>query len=346
MTSPSTPTSAHVRPSAKQTAKSLILGFVLLVVSGFLPSIVFALIGWSNGVSVSMLAGLAAFCASAMGKGYRTVLIIAVPYAIAAGLTVAFASHALAAALVLAVAAFLRAYVAKVGLHNALMLCVIALGFLVAAPPGADLDMPAGLFTAVISLTTMLWVGLVLWLLRKAVHSPPLTPLSLERVLFFSCALAVMVGIATWCVVHFQLGHGGGWIILTILVIFQPFMGAGIKKAFERAGGTLLGFGIALALGVVVHGSGVEVGVGAVLMIVAIVLMMQGVAYWIFVTFLTPAIVLFESGQSTVTQVAELRLEATIVGVLGTLVVMVALSPLAKRIQDSAAPAPAATASG
>lgn len=344
MTSSSADAPAPTHPSAKQTAKSIILGFVLLAVSGFLPAIVMALIGWSNGVSVSMLAGLAAFCASAMGKGYRTVFIIAAPYAIAAGLTVACASHAIAAALVLAVAAFLRAYVAKVGLHNALMLCVIALGFLVAAPPASDTDVPVGIFTAAVSLVTMLWVGLVLWALRKAVHSPPLTPLSLERVLFFSFALAIMVGIATWCVVHFQLGHGGGWIILTILVIFQPFMGAGIKKAIGRAGGTVLGFGIALALGLVVHGQGIEVAVGAVLMIVAIVLMMQGVAYWLFVTFLTPAIVLFESGQSSVTRVAEVRLEATIVGVLGTLVVMIALSPLAKRIQDS--PGPAVTTSG
>ena len=310
--------------------KSIVITVVLMVVAGFAPAIAMGALGWHAAVSVAMLGGLVTFLACIMGRGWQTGLMISVPFSLFTALTVWAAPYALAAAIVLAVAAFLRGYGAKVGLHNALLGIVIALGFLVAQPPAFDSPTPSPILAGLVMLATTLWVTCVVYLARKGVHPPELAPMETRQVLWFSSVLAIMVGIATWCVVNFGLGHGGGWIILTIVVVYQPTLGAGFKKAGQRALGTLMGFVIAIIVGFIISSGPLLYVVGIAFMVLAIVVMLTGKPYWLFATFLTPAIVLFETAGSTVTKVAVERLEATLIGVAGTLLVMLLLLLLAK----------------
>lgn len=315
--------------SARRTAKTLVFVVAMMVVTGFLPAYVFAAVGWSNAVGLAMLGGMGVSMGSMMGRGWQTGLIITGPLALLTALTVWSAPVALLAGLVLAVAAFLRGYAARVGLHNALLTSVIALGFFVAQPPASDTSLPAPLFAGLVVLITGAWVTLVVYLARTWLQAPPLTGLNDIRVVAYSTVLAVMVGVATWCVVHFDLGHSGAWIILTILVVFQPSLGAGFKKAGERALGTLVGFGIALAVGAMVPSGPWLYAIGTLFLILALTVVIAQMHYWIFAALLTPSIVLLESAGTTVTHVAVDRLEATTVAIIGVLLVMLALSPFA-----------------
>jgi uncharacterized membrane protein YccC len=142
--------------------------------------------------------------------------------------------------------------------------------------------------------------------------------------------------VATWFVVDLDLGHTGGWIILTILVVFQPSLGDGFRKAAHRAAGTVLGFVIAVLVGAVVTNSGMLYLIGTIFLMVAFILMLQARPYWLYATVLTPAIILLESAGTTVDQVAEERLGATLIGVAVTVAVMLvltALTPIAQRIE-------------
>jgi uncharacterized membrane protein YccC len=145
-----------------------------------------------------------------------------------------------------------------------------------------------------------------------------------------------MVGIATWFVVDLNLGHGGGWIILTIVVVYQPDLGDSFKKAGSRALGTLIGFLIAIIVGVFVTSGPLLYLLGTICMVAALVVMLAGKPYLWFAALLTPAIVLYESAGSTVTRVAIVRLEATLIGVAGTLVVMLILLPITMHFQRKA----------
>ena len=167
----------------------------------------------------------------------------------------------------------------------------------------------------------------------KWVHPPKLAAIDPDRVIWFSSVLAIMVGVATWFVVDLNLGHGGGWIILTIVVVYQPYLGDGFKKAGGRAIGTVIGFMIAIIVGVFVTNGPILYVLGTVCLVVAMAVMMIGKPYWWFATFITPAIVLYNSAGSTVTKVAIERVEATFIGIAGTLVVMLILLPLAKHFQ-------------
>jgi hypothetical protein len=309
-----------------------------MVIAGFAPAIVMGALGWKSAVSVAMLAGLATFMACTMGRGWHTGLVMAVPFSIMTALTVWAAPYALAAAVVLAVAAFFRGYAAKAGMQNAFLTVVIALGFIVAEPPAFTVSVPSPILAGLIALVTTIWVTLIVFIAKRWVHAPKLAPIETRRVLWFSSVLALMVGIATWFVVDLKLGHGGGWIILTIVVVYQPNLGDGFKKAGARAVGTLVGFVIAILVGLVVQNGPILYLLGTVCLVAAMVVMLTGKPYWYFAALLTPAIVLYDSAGSTVTKVALERLEATIIGIAITLVFMLLLLPLARRAPQSASP--------
>lgn len=317
------------------TTRKLVLGVVLMVVAGFLPALILLGFGGHDASSVATLAGLAVFMACLTGTGWRVGLVIAAPFALLVALTVWVAPNPWAAALVLGVAAFLRGYSAKAGLHNALMMTVISLGFLVASPPQFEVSMPAPIFAGIVALLASLWATLIIYVLRHRLHPHELQGLNPIRVLAYSLVLALLVAVATWFVVDLKLGHAGAWIILTVLVVFQPSLGAGFQKGAQRAAGTVLGFVIAIAIGVVLPGGPWLYVIGSVFLVAGFVVMLKGRAYWQFATLLTPAVVLLESGGSTVDKVAEQRLGATLIGVAGTLLVMLALSPFAKHFESN-----------
>jgi hypothetical protein len=319
--------------SARHAAKKIVLALILINVAAFAPAILLGALGFQDAVGVAMLVGLATFMACATGSGWRTGLRISAPFAVLCALTVWAAPSALGAALVLGAAAFWRGYGARLGLHNALMMTVISLGFIVTDPPKFEGTFSAPIVTGLVALGSALYVTFVAYLARGALRPPALTRLVTQRVVAFSVVLSLMIGTVTWFVIHFDLGHGGAWIILTILVVFQPYLGTGFRKAGERVVGTLGGFVLALVVGEFVSNGPVLYVVGFLLFMVAGIMLMLAKPYWTFVIFLTPAVILVTTAGSTVDQNAVIRLEATAAGVLITLLVMLALTPLAKHLQ-------------
>lgn len=318
--------------STRRHVRTLVVDVILMVAAGFIPAVVMGILGWSAGVNVALLSGLAAFIACMGGTGWRTGLAIALPFSVFAGLATWVAPNPWLAALVLAAAAFLRGYAAKVGMHDALIMTVIALGYIVASPVPDGTPIASPLYVSLVSLLASLWATLVMFLLRRRLHVREHTALDPTRVLPFSLMLAVLVGVATWCVVALNLGHTGGWIILTILVVFQPSSSEGFRKAAERAAGTVLGFAIAIVVGAVVPSGGFLYLVGFLFLMCAFLLMLQGSPYWLYATVLTPAIVLLESAGSSVDAVAEQRLGATLIGVFATVLVLLVIAPFATRL--------------
>ncbi len=316
--------------------KKIVFVLILMNVAAFAPAIVLGALGWHDAVFIAMLAGLTTFMACLTGSGWTTGLKVAAPFAVFSALTVWAAPYAIPAALVLGAAAFWRGYGARLGLHNALLMTVISLGFIVAQPPKFEGTFSAPVLTGLVTLGASLYVTLIMFLARKFMHPPALTKLVTARVIAYSSILAVVIGGVTWCVVHFNLGQGGAWIILTILVVFQPYLGTSFRKAGQRIAGTALGFILAMVIGLFISSGPWLYVVGVLLFMTAGASMMLGKPYWLFVIFLTPAVVLFTSAGSTVDKTAVLRLEATSVGVVIIMLVMLALTPLAKHFQEKA----------
>ena len=319
--------------SPATTTKRVVVGLGLLVISGLGPWAFLMLLGWPNVANAAVVPGMALTILCITGTGWRAGILIVGPFAVLSGLAVWALLSPWLAAMVLAVAAFVRGYAAREGLHDALILTVIAMGFLVTTPPQFTTTVPAPIVVAIVTLFAGLWAVAVMFVVRTKIPHVKLAHLDPIRVLVYSLALAALVGIATYLAVYYDLGQTGGWIILTVLVVFQPYLGWGFKKGGLRALGTLAGLGITVAVGLVFPTGPVLYVFGLLFFVVTFLFLLQKRPYWLYAMVVTPGVVLMNSATSTVDVVAVERLKGTALGIAFTVLVMLALLPLVKHLE-------------
>ena len=143
--------------SLEKTTEKVVAGVVLMALAGLGPWLLLTLLGWPNAANSSILPAVALTITCVTGSGWRAGLVVVVPFAVLAGLATWASPYAWLAAIVLAVAAFLRGYAARFGMHDALILTVITLGFLVSMPPTFNAQTPAPVIVALITLGSGLW---------------------------------------------------------------------------------------------------------------------------------------------------------------------------------------------
>ena len=135
--------------SPATTTKRVVVGLGLLVISGLGPWAFLMLLGWPNVANAAVVPGMALTILCITGTGWRAGILIVGPFAVLSGLAVWALPSPWLAAIVLAVAAFVRGYAAREGLHDALILTVIAMGFLVTTPPQFTSTVPAPIVVVV-----------------------------------------------------------------------------------------------------------------------------------------------------------------------------------------------------
>jgi uncharacterized membrane protein YccC len=138
--------------------------------------------------------------------------------------------------------------------------------------------------------------------------------------------LAIATGVTMSIVVANDLQNGGAWIILTILVISQPALGATWRKAIERLIGTIIGFCIAFAVSLVVPRGWVDVLIALVFFaLTAYVKLDSSKHYWQYTMFLTPAVVLVVGSSSNVLTTDVWRVTCTVIGAAISMGIVVVL---------------------
>lgn len=311
---------------------SISAAVVALVIGVMLPAGVLGALGWSSVVSAGMLAGMAAYVTASMG-GWKLALIVSGPLAVAGALVVQFATSAWIAAVILGLAALGRGLLGAKGLLGPLTMFPITLGFVLGDPPTSEGGLPAWLFVGLVMLGVALFATLVAFAFHKLLApAPKMPPLDMPRARAFAITSAALVAIAAWCIVQFDLGHAGAWMILTLVVVLQPYVQDGVKKVVQRIVGTWLGFVLAIGFGTITHNAAVLVAIGGVSLVLALVALMSGKRpYWEYATLLTLAIVLMEGASTSIVDTADQRLFATVVAGLAVLVVNLAFAPLAKK---------------
>lgn len=313
------------------TGRAVIVGVLVLVGTALLPGLVLAMAGLSAQTSVATLGILSGLFAALLG-GPRAGVLLAGPLALATGLAVAVSHDPWLAALLMLVVVGTRGWLATRGLHVALTTAAVAVGFIVSDPPAASTSVPEPLMAGMVMLVgTLYGAGVVALVRLKRPMATPPQPLSTRRAWAFTIATGVTVAAVTWAVVRFDVGHTGAWVILTLLVVLQPYVQDGIQKALQRAGGTVVGFAAVYAIGLLTGNLVVLYLAGMAALVLAIVLSITGRPYWSFAGALTAAIVLLEGASSSVTDTAVHRLGATVIGVAVALIVTALEQPWAKR---------------
>ena len=150
---------------------------------------------------------------------------------------------------------------------------------------------------AAVALGAGLWVAVFGSLTLHGIVSTPHRKEWDEDMTIFAATLAILLGISTFALMNFTNGGNAWWILLTILVSVAPTAKASITRAFQRAGGTVVGGAIAALLIVTIDDRGLLITVGFIAAIVSAVSYIKA-PYWIFSASLTLALVLLALPQA------------------------------------------------
>ncbi|MFM1966025.1 MAG: hypothetical protein RL134_1750 [Actinomycetota bacterium] len=250
------------------------------------------------------------------------------------------ASSIVGASAVMGLAALVYGITARRGINAVLMMAPISVAFTLADPPVVFEGGTTLANAAIVGVTALiggLWGVLVGAVLRRKASLPAPAGVPLAVAIKFAVIIAIVSAATMAVVVSQQLQHSGAWIVLTVILLIQPDFHATWQRTGHRIVGTLLGFGIALAIGLIVRQAPVELLIGMLLLTVAVYLKLDSTRpYWQFVAFLTPGIVLAEGAGERVLATDIARLWSTLVGAAIAIAVLVIAKILVKDSGSSA----------
>ena len=261
-----------------------------------------------------VLVGL--LCAAMIGA--RTALGVSAVLTVAIFLAFLSTSQPVLAGLVMAVSAGLYGLSSRRGLVGVATAAPISVAFTLATPPQVLTDathLQNATVVALVSLAGTLWGVVVGTVVMRKRTRPKVSVTPVNAAIVLGIILAIVTGITMSIVVANNLQNGGAWIILTVLVISQPALGATWRKAIERLIGTAIGFCIAFAVSLVVPHGWVDLLIALVFFaLVAYVKLDSTKHYWQYTMFLTPAVVLVVGSSTNVLSTDVWRVICTVIG--------------------------------
>ena len=326
---------------AKATRGQRLLIIGLLTISIMAPPVLLGISGQFDLASAFVYGGIIA-----IGAVFYD-LRLAVGLSILAGVTGIVAAllnpYPLAGAVFFGLFTGACALAAKRGLHSPVLMVPIFISFVLAAPPDIPgmTGLPAALLTGVVLLLGGLWAtGSARVLLGRPRGASEGQPLSTNATIAYAVLMAVVVGIAAWCVLTFAKDHQGAWLLLTLIIVLQPSPHDTFVKSLQRLGGTLIGGVIALALILAGVDSTLALVIGGIVLFAAFaVRYVLKRPYWEYVSVLTPAAILLNTPGLDAMTVAEDRVAYTVIAT----VVGFAVALLVKAVLVRKAPATEST---
>jgi hypothetical protein len=298
--------------------------FIAAIVIMVVPTIVVAVIGLKSADSLAMLAAMGGLF-SAAGLGWRGLSVLTLASGLGTFLASLVGTNPLSSAvLMLAVGVALGAG-NKWGMSVWNFMFPVLVAAVIAQPPHLiDGTLANAAVTGATTMGCILLGGfLTMLLVRKPVQTTVATyPLKVN--VMYAVNLGLLLAGAGYfaAVIHQELL--GMWAALTVVVILiEPYAGQTSSKALQRAGGTILGFLLAIGVSASFLPDFLFYAAGLLFLEVALLLRFRGRRkYWEYVMFLTPGVVLLSGSPAHVDQVSDYRLYATVLAAVASLLVL------------------------
>jgi len=314
----STPVSA---PSEAEVRRSIIKILFLIFFAVIAPGLILSALGFGAAGSFVGLAGVGAVVA-VLGVGLRTAFIAVVITGISAALLTLASVTWWSAAVVMTLVALIFGLSARKGWQSGFVSLVVALSFI--ASDGAKAIEPLAQAALVLGLAIMLWGVIAATVTYAFFRKPvfPTKPESKRTVLGYVTMLMVVTFITQSLAIGLNLGHAGGWLVMTPFLVILPQIRDGFHKSVRRAAGTIAGFLIVMGLTAINTSNTVFSIIGALAFTAAMYAKFKKWNYFFFALFLTLGIVILEGLSTSVTTAAEYRLAATVAAVAISLAAM------------------------
>ncbi len=168
-----------------------------------------------------------------------------------------------------------------------------------------------------------LWTTLIGRHITAVIHLRPPPGVPLHAVRYFASALALLIGITTYVAMQWLNSPNAWWIVLTLFVVVQPYYAAASHRVVARVVGTLAGAALAVVVAEALEDEPVVITIVALVLTVAAPWANMTRPYWMFVLFLTPAVVLQTAGGTeAIVRGALDRALFTVVGAVAAIVVL------------------------
>ncbi len=318
----SAPTSAW-----KTYAKTFVLVFVGIAIA-IAPFLIASRFLWSGVASIAIF-GVFVSTLGTFTNGARVGLGFGLLFVVLGTLAVACSENHLLAALLVAAASAGIAVSAVYGFASVMLLPAMFVPYLIHQPPatlnGAGRT-PA--YFGAIALTLLvaaLWGTLLAWLIRRGKERPPAATRVAPRDAAVGGVLGVVVaGGITYIALTWFASTMWVWLLLTLFVLTKPSADLNLRKTRDRIVGTMVGVTAATVIALFGLPAAATAAIGVLALTVALTLTVLKKPYWIYASFMTPAIIMFDSSQATTAAIAEQRLIYTVLG--GILAVLLGAS--------------------
>lgn len=315
-------TAAPGRPLSVRALKAVFLTVVIA-----LPAIIVGVLWHPQAAAPMILGGLVGIATvipagRRIGLGVSALMLLVTPVAIVSG------SVPIAGACVMALLCMASGITALWGLESALVMIPLVMAYFVIQPmslTGAPADrlaqeylVPAMLLVA----GGCLWLVVAVPVLARHRQLPTLQPAARRDAVVYTVAITILCSLSTFAVTTWAPGTRGAWLVLTILVVAKLGGRTTVRRSVHRVAGTIIGALLAAGVAEMVPSVGGEIGL-ALVFLAAAMTARSGPRYWLYVTFLTPAVVLLSSpGQVLLT--GEQRVVYTVIGA-GLVLLVVAM---------------------
>ncbi len=203
------------------------------------------------------------------------------------------------------------------GLERALSMIPMTMAFLMFNPPSildGSFDRTSSTYLSTVMLILAigsLWSTAVLTLMTRKATLPKPPPNTRTDTIEYLTIITVLCSGATFVLLTLR-PPDAFWLILTLLVVVQVGHQTTLRRTVERVGGTVLGAAIATVVVSVVHAPWILTLV-AILCVLGTLYFATGPRYWLYISFLTPTIVL-SAGAGAAVSTAEARIAYTVIG--------------------------------
>lgn len=301
----------------KSYAKAGLEVFLVLLVAAA-PFLLASIIWWPGILTIAIFTLFISVFATATA-GPRVGAAFVLGFAVIGTAATAVSSSPILAGLLVAGCAYAIAMFALQGLSTAMLQIAIFVPYFIhdapAPPDGGTRDLRYFLATALVIVLAGLWGCLLTWLVRRKHPLPerPKAPSRHDAVLAGSI-VAVVTGLITFVALSRLASTEWVWMLLTIFILTKPTPGLNWIRVRQRILGTVVGVAIAAVIGLFGLPEPVLVLMGVIAMTTALTLQLKGQPYWIYASFLTPAVILLDSAANDTGDLAFQRLIYTLIG--------------------------------
>lgn len=289
-----------------------------------IPTAIVILVGWKSGSSLAILAAMGGLF-SVMGLRGRGLVLFTIASGVSTFLASLVSENAWASAVLMLVCGVVLGAVNKWGLSLWNFMFPVFAAAVIAEPPQLVSGfIPNAVLTAVVAMGCLVVAALLTMIIVKHPAQKEVQEFPLKVNVMFAVNLGLLLGAAGYFSSVYRHEQVGVWLTLAIVVIMiHPYAGQTTSRALQRAGGTIIGFLIAIGIGASDLPDYLFYIAAFVFLEIALLMRITpSRKYWEYVMFLTPGVVLISGSPADIATVSHDRLYATILAALACLLIL------------------------